>query len=251
LINSNGTMVAHVCHIAAAMPGGPRFDKDMTDKQRHSASNLILLCGTCHKLVDEEPERFKVKLLRKWKKDRESRFEAIGDTLRQRYHQQITDEAISTGITTPKSLKSFSRFLKKRHNFPLEVQADLLKGVEKYVHKLRNLTKDDRELVAAIVNRALSLPRRNVPWDTRISIHPHDLRTLLIDERRLSDNRIRELCETLDRHGLGGLDIDEKPEVYIRSPDDDLRWVDIADFADKNDLDLRVFIVNLQFGLLD
>jgi hypothetical protein len=113
LINANGTLVADVCHIKAEKPGGARFDKALTPEQRRAPQNLILLCSTCHKLVDREPGKYTVAVLTKWKKDREARFEAIGDTLRQRYVRDIVDEAEAGDLTLPRSLKKYIRFLKK------------------------------------------------------------------------------------------------------------------------------------------
>ncbi|NNU26167.1 ABC-three component system protein [Isoptericola sediminis] len=41
-----------VAHIAAASPGGPRYDASMTRDQRRSANNLIYLCGPHHDAID-------------------------------------------------------------------------------------------------------------------------------------------------------------------------------------------------------
>jgi hypothetical protein len=114
LINANGTLVADVCHSKAVRPGGTRFDKTLTPEQRRAHKNLILLCSTCHKLVDREPEKYTVAMLTKWKRDREARFEAVGDTLRRRYVDEIVDEAEAADLTVPRSLKKYIRFLKKR-----------------------------------------------------------------------------------------------------------------------------------------
>lgn len=43
-----------VAHIAAASPGGPRFDPKMTAAERGSAENLIYLCGPHHDAVDTQ-----------------------------------------------------------------------------------------------------------------------------------------------------------------------------------------------------
>src|SRR5258708_38282426 len=69
LINANGTLVADVCHIKAEKPGGPRFDKKLSAESRRAPANLILLCNTCHTLVDREPEQYSVAVLTKWKRD--------------------------------------------------------------------------------------------------------------------------------------------------------------------------------------
>lgn len=48
--------VGKVAHIAAASPGGPRFDPGMTPQQRGAASNLIYLCGSHHDAIDSQLE---------------------------------------------------------------------------------------------------------------------------------------------------------------------------------------------------
>jgi len=57
------TVVGEICHIRARRKNGPRFDLSITLKQRNDFSNLILLCGTCHKRVDASPAIFTAELL--------------------------------------------------------------------------------------------------------------------------------------------------------------------------------------------
>ncbi|MGR6520918.1 ABC-three component system protein [Rhodococcus erythropolis] len=45
-----------VAHIAAASPGGPRYDASMTPTQRSSAGNLVYLCGPHHDVIDSQLE---------------------------------------------------------------------------------------------------------------------------------------------------------------------------------------------------
>ena len=55
---------ARVCHIRGLMPDSARYDAAMTDEQRNSHENLILLCPNHHTVVDDlEPERFTVEYL--------------------------------------------------------------------------------------------------------------------------------------------------------------------------------------------
>jgi hypothetical protein len=59
-------------HITAASPGGPRYDPGLSPEERRSAENGIWLCQNCAKLVDNEPVRFTVGMLKKWKEDAEA-----------------------------------------------------------------------------------------------------------------------------------------------------------------------------------
>lgn len=54
-------------HIAAASPGGARYDANMSQDERVSANNGIWLCQTHGKLVDNDEVKYSVDLLKKWK----------------------------------------------------------------------------------------------------------------------------------------------------------------------------------------
>jgi len=59
-------------HITAASPGGPRFDPDLLPEERSGPSNGVWLCQNCAKLVDNDPTRFTVDLLKEWKTNAEA-----------------------------------------------------------------------------------------------------------------------------------------------------------------------------------
>src|SRR5690242_17266375 len=54
-------------HITAAAEGGPRYDASLTTEQRASIDNAIWLFQNCAKLIDSDPRRFTVDVLRGWK----------------------------------------------------------------------------------------------------------------------------------------------------------------------------------------
>jgi hypothetical protein len=60
-----------IAHIRDARPGN-RFVQNMTDDERRSFSNLILLCVPHHERIDKrEPEKYSIELLHQWKVDHE------------------------------------------------------------------------------------------------------------------------------------------------------------------------------------
>lgn len=63
LVHPSGTITGEICHIKAKNPGGPRFDPQQTDAERHAFDNLILLCSQHHKIVDDQPDTYTVDLL--------------------------------------------------------------------------------------------------------------------------------------------------------------------------------------------
>lgn len=66
----NFAAIAHICAFSAQ---GPRASKRLKDRSVNALSNLMLLCPACHKLVDDDPKRFTVDVLRAQKKAHEDR----------------------------------------------------------------------------------------------------------------------------------------------------------------------------------
>ena len=56
-------VVGEICHIRARNKGGARYDPALMLAQKDDFKNLILLCGTCHKLVDKAPDTYSPVLL--------------------------------------------------------------------------------------------------------------------------------------------------------------------------------------------
>ncbi len=57
------TIIGEICHIRARNKGGPRYDPALSLKERNGFGNLILLCPTCHSLVDKGASRFSAETL--------------------------------------------------------------------------------------------------------------------------------------------------------------------------------------------
>jgi hypothetical protein len=66
------TNIGVAAHITAASFKGPRYDTSMTPIERSSIRNGIWLCQSCAKLVDNDPSRYTVQLLLKWKTEAEN-----------------------------------------------------------------------------------------------------------------------------------------------------------------------------------
>jgi hypothetical protein len=60
IAESSGTVTGEVCHIRALSAGGPRYDPNQTPEEHNAATNLILMCGRHHKIIDTETETFTV-----------------------------------------------------------------------------------------------------------------------------------------------------------------------------------------------
>lgn len=57
------SLIADMAHIKGEKPAAPRYDQNMTDKERNSHQNLIFVCKNCHKKIDDQPATFTVEKL--------------------------------------------------------------------------------------------------------------------------------------------------------------------------------------------
>jgi hypothetical protein len=68
LVDGEPVSNVEIAHIRGAVPGSPRYDTAMTDDERRSFANLILLCTPHHKVVDRlHPGDYPVEVLAGWK----------------------------------------------------------------------------------------------------------------------------------------------------------------------------------------
>lgn len=88
---------SHIAHIHDAKPGN-RYDPTMTDDQRRSFPNLLLLCQHHHHLVDvAKPEDYPAETLQEWKTFRESDHDDI-HALDQLSEQEVSDALVASVI---------------------------------------------------------------------------------------------------------------------------------------------------------
>lgn len=65
--------VGVACHIKAAAPGGPRYDREQSREERRHINNGIWMCQTHSKLVDADDSAYSVETLHQWKQQAEER----------------------------------------------------------------------------------------------------------------------------------------------------------------------------------
>lgn len=65
-----GKHIRELAHIIAASTEGPRGDEgpELTDSERARPENVVVLCPTCHTMIDKAPEQYPANVLRRWKR---------------------------------------------------------------------------------------------------------------------------------------------------------------------------------------
>jgi hypothetical protein len=61
--NDRESLVAQMAHIKGEKPAAPRYDANMTELEKNSCNNLILVCDNCHKVIDDQPNTYTVEKL--------------------------------------------------------------------------------------------------------------------------------------------------------------------------------------------
>lgn len=74
------TNIHELAHIIAQSPHGPRGSATLSISDRDNYENLILLCPTCHTLIDKNPGQYPEILLEEWKATHEQRIQLLFDS---------------------------------------------------------------------------------------------------------------------------------------------------------------------------
>lgn len=100
--------IGEAAHITAAAAGGPRFDPLLSQGQRSSIDNAIWLCSACATLIDRDPDRFTVSVLRQWREQAEetaSRSLAAGSKYRAIAANEVVQELTVGQFVAVKALE--------------------------------------------------------------------------------------------------------------------------------------------------
>jgi len=69
--NDDPVPIGEIAHIEGLNPDSPRYNPNMTNKERNSYVNLIILCPTCHTKIDKDPNYYTVEKLKQIKYEHE------------------------------------------------------------------------------------------------------------------------------------------------------------------------------------
>jgi len=54
------SIIGEIAHIKGEKPSSPRYDSGMAVEERNSYQNLVFVCASCHKLIDDQPNTYAV-----------------------------------------------------------------------------------------------------------------------------------------------------------------------------------------------
>lgn len=140
------TNIAENAHIIAFGEKGPRSNNTIEESEKNSYKNLLLVCATCHTIIDKNPKQFPVEKLLKIKEDHEKwvlnelneeiqniGFSELEDILKYLISEQITIKETYELINPTEKIK--------RNNLSPHVEQSILRGmigshqVKEYIEK--------------------------------------------------------------------------------------------------------------------
>lgn len=247
MMNEEGVFVGHVCHIEAAEVGGERFNPNMTNEERRSAANLMLMCYDHHTVTDDV-ERYTVEILKGYKRDHETRFSRPDRAIL----ESLSDWTRRDEPTAASNLKRMSAVL--GWGLGDEELRESALAIQSYIERFRLVPVDVRRFVGAVAMRILRMKSTSAVSQSLggDSILASDLRGAL----RLQDSSIIQRTNEMAAYHLGS--IDEmyqndmpQPAVEIYRLDGWSFWPDLAEFCEKAPESMEAFTVELDFRRLD
>ena len=243
MMDEKGIFIGQICHIEAAETVGPRFNPAQTNEERRAFSNLMLMCYPHHKITDNEKE-YPVAKLSEMKRTHEQKFSdparAMLETLK---------------VWTAHHEPSFARSLKAANEglawgLTEGQLAENLRDINAFASRLRNVPVESRKILSLLAARAYRLKQGMKP------ARRHRYHLLLKDAQaalQLNDRQFRTHLDILSHHGMAAPEQDDDGNWVISLYTPDVAYVlDIlVEFAEKKNLPIDQFFIEMRFDLLD
>lgn len=258
MIDSDGEFIGQICHIEAAMPGGERFNKDMTNEQRREFDNLMLLCYAHHTKTNDV-NTYGVTSLKDMKRNHERVFSE--DLVVNKMLLSLKDYTRDNTFKEVSNLKNlFSVIWGKDYKVGEDELDDHIKAFNSSIHKYLNLTPYTRKVFAC------GLARSNHPYNS----YRIDNESIYVDfgevcrafARDLDDHEIWNSVHEIVAKKLmliTEVSVDEYSElnrhVYsncLESGEYDINiWLWLKEYCEKKEVDVRDYLNDLEFDDLD
>lgn len=228
LVDPSGTMLGKIAHIHAAEPGGARYIASMTDEERRAESNLFIVCGKHHDIIDDKKNEvtWPADKLRALKKSHEGRFKKAEHQL----IQQFVDTTQINQPVYPKTLKVYGAGLEA------EDIARELKEISGFIDNLRELPLNERKFAVKIAER---MNRNNVD---ELDAHA------TVSAFSIGATKFKTMMRIIEDNGLGHIAERDYNQYAVVLRDE---WLKIFAYCTEENIPPEDVLIDLNFGLLD
>jgi hypothetical protein len=236
-MTADGVLVGEIAHIEGALPDSARFREEMSNEDRRAFSNLLLLCGTHHTVVDTD--------LGKWTTDKLKELKAA--------HEAIYTGAVDRLLSTVGDLTEGTSWTPATNLRALgdELGADELPWSLDVLHnfaaRLATLPLGARSVLALIVSRGEGHQHSSCEVDLPLAV--------LEGIAACSKEELHDHLVILENAGLAGISWDEHPpSVEAFGSTGAVGWpifFDLKQLADGDPTVIRTVLVDLDFSVFD
>lgn len=238
LVDEGGTMLGKIAHIHAAQKGGARFIATMSDEDRRDFSNLFVVCGKHHDIIDDpaRAKEFDAEKLKLWKEQHEAKFKRAERELMDRYQ----DMTANSQPNYPRTLKAFLELFEVGDYENLEEDLESLKT---FIDKLRWAPFEVRDFAVKVAERMYYRNVKSLPVGDVIRVFS------------MTEEDLKEMGELLIEHGLGEIDDTwgyGRYELKLFDRMDGVNpFIEAIEFCKLSGVDIARLIYDLDFSLYD
>lgn len=237
IVDENGNFVGEVCHIEAAMPGGERFNPDMTNEDRRAFGNLMLMCHY-HHVVTDDVSKYTVEKLKEMKRNHEAKYSGIIGQMM----NSVTDYGMSSEYIPCCNCKRIAQVLDWR--LTDEENCENAEILTKHLHKLQDLPIETRRLFGIMVMRSYG-----DRCDCIVPIHEIERAT------GLDPTSIIQNVEMLERRRItSDIEVEDGIPICTLLSDFDTGWLfwnEIRKFVKKTGIQIERICCDLDFSVFD
>lgn len=248
MFNNEGNFVGQVCHIEAAMPGGERFNPLMSNEDRRSFDNLMLMCYDHHIETDKEVD-YSVDKLKKFKLDHEKRFTDI-DGMINLMHESITDVTSSEKANDIENLQKLNTDSEGKY-FDEPFEDDDITAFNSMIRVFESLSPQARKTFAISLSRS---KYEKTSWgrdSDKLYFDPREIeRVTGKDLRSIFDELESNDLIYLDEIDIGNDRIVHNYTVYFKGSEVNF-WDSIKQHCKNNNLDLVDIVTFMKFTVFD
>ena len=239
MIDDNGKFIGQVCHIEAAEEKGERFNPNMTDEERRSYDNLMLMCYK-HHVETNDVNKYPVSALKIMKRQHEDKFSGIINNML----NSIVDYGYENNYLETKTCKTLSEVLKYRSSD--EENMATAKVLNMLMNKLIDVPIETRCLLEIMVGRSY----QDEMYNCVVPLHEIEKAT-----GREAKYLLPHIEILYRRNIISEPEADEFNCPYCCLCGDSETgwpyWNDIREFSRKTGIPLRKICVDLDFSIFD
>src|SRR5579859_8002549 len=146
MMTADGIMIGQICHIEAAEPHGQRFNPNMSNEERRSVSNLMMMCYD-HHVTTNDVNTYSVERLREMKAAHEARHTNEQSILLRQWND-------STARYEPTHVCNLVRLSEVLNwQLPSHELEQAIPTINAYIDRFRNVPPQTKRFLGAVVAR--------------------------------------------------------------------------------------------------